>query len=651
MNERPSPSYKSLRQRWEDEEMYPSMKSVWPETRYYSLKNTARLFGKDKEKAQIEERLSLLEKNCSVPVPALIGVIGGKNAGKSSWVSGFLSEPGRKRILTGERFKEGTQRFVFWLPQDLENEASFVTFFHNLLASLFDEKAEILPEDPEHAHEAYTRRNCMHKPIIAYDSQLNGLGLAFLDTPDFQTAMDTGLKQPTSHIRLQWIERVSKLLQCVIFIVSRSDVGNEIFSVPEGYLQQEMRSLPRFLCLNKMRRPEPEVMKDEDVLAANERFQPENTYGAYDFAIRHSEDWIPGDEHSLDMTRKEVPVFFSLEEEMNRAESPPTPTTLRDSLMALDGSALATHYHKKLVEQASEEIENLEKKLLDSQILHKEKFQLRHEELLNQLEEMWPKDNDRNILRPESMRMIQESLERTAPFYAKPTLWMKNKLDSVKNTLSTFADRVKKPFGQTGSTVANRTSDPTISVFDLESMIRHSYNTKPTLGLPQHRLREAWTAVFQTIDKADLELDTKRIDEGTNMLWKDVSLWKKLRLGLAAPAVLSVSLAACLALPIISLGSPVLLQLSLGELLLVLLGTGGLSQKTGYKMFHSAIHEMENRERDIFYRAAYQVFGLPHTLSLKKGLATSPEQTSHMGKNIEWPSPVVCLVEPAILPE
>src|SRR5690606_36088934 len=52
---------------------------------------------------------------CAEMVP-ILGIVGGKNAGKSTFVSTLLSYENRGRCLVGDSEGQGTNRFIVWAP-------------------------------------------------------------------------------------------------------------------------------------------------------------------------------------------------------------------------------------------------------------------------------------------------------------------------------------------------------------------------------------------------------------------------------------------------------------------------------------------------------------------------------------------------------
>ena len=91
---------------------------------------------KRKELCKTADELEQLVNQWDAKFPPLIAVTGLRNAGKSSLVKSFLSDPGRSRTPTGLDMLTATRRYVFWLPESWR-ETSFQHVFFKVLKQVF----------------------------------------------------------------------------------------------------------------------------------------------------------------------------------------------------------------------------------------------------------------------------------------------------------------------------------------------------------------------------------------------------------------------------------------------------------------------------------------------------------------------------------
>jgi len=80
-----------------------------------------------------------------------IAVAGMLNSGKTSLVSSFLSPVGRQRTLRGTSNREGTHRFVLWLPQSWRQDLELWSLLVQRIGDALGQPPEELAEDPAEA--------------------------------------------------------------------------------------------------------------------------------------------------------------------------------------------------------------------------------------------------------------------------------------------------------------------------------------------------------------------------------------------------------------------------------------------------------------------------------------------------------------------
>ena len=140
-----------------------------------------------------ELRLETLRKSASMQSVPIVAICGTVNSGKSTITSSFLSEDGISRVLLGQREAYGTNRFVFWLPATWRGKEQAAQM-EELIEQASGSKPEFLSDDPEQAAAQYNARADLQReffiPLLAFDPKLDQGGIAFLDCPDIQRALD-----------------------------------------------------------------------------------------------------------------------------------------------------------------------------------------------------------------------------------------------------------------------------------------------------------------------------------------------------------------------------------------------------------------------------------------------------------------------------
>jgi hypothetical protein len=518
----------------------------------------------------------------------------------------------------------------------------------------FGNKADDLPDEPEAAHRAYQQRNSFGQPLVAFDPELDALGFCFLDTPDFQTAYDSEDTEPSAHLRFDWIGKSARLLQGVVFIVSRSDIGNQIFSMPENFIAEEMKDFPRYLCLNKIRKPQPELIDDADVVRAIECYGAKKTFGAFDFDIRNSEEWLPRTEEAFTLTERAAPVFFDLQvKEFGPAIT--TETLLTHELRSLDESTLLSTNRDRAVSRLIREIELTKTSLLQRIDSHQKHLNQVLKELREQLETMIP-TNDKDFIRmtPKLQEHLGTAIRESAPIYVR-SLYLTDKflgrvMDPVKKGMKVFIkwSSIKRWFSKESEN--EKQAKDVSGLFTPEIFANMSFNRKPTSHLAHDDLLRAWAEIISHLN-VDLNDETVEIlNQEARALWRGLPFWKKATLSasnLALVAVLVTPVAGLAATPIVTLGGAFIAQLSVAELFIGAgIGTTTteiLSKIIGGETLKERLDEFSRLQRLQLYCLAHDAFHLPRN---NKDYEAVLKSTLY-GKSGPLP-PCLELVQPAI---
>jgi hypothetical protein len=225
----------------------------------------------------------------------IMAVLGGLNAGKSSVVASFLSSSGRQRVPRGQADKQGTHRFVYWVPESWLKEEAIRNAFFELLTAVHGPEREYPSDDPLKAEGQYgSGRNdlaVLKIPLIATDTNLDALQTALLDCPDVQThdrdapASASRLDNP----RLDFLMDSSRICSAFLVVWLRGQMRDGLLGVMLKRLRERAVKAPVYLLLNQIEPGEGEparTLYDSDVIRnLKDSGIGDHCYGAFDFNL------------------------------------------------------------------------------------------------------------------------------------------------------------------------------------------------------------------------------------------------------------------------------------------------------------------------------------------------------------------------------
>src|SRR6056297_1402071 len=149
-----------------------------------------------------------------------IAVAGMLNSGKTSLVSSFLSPVGRQRTLRGTSNREGTHRFVLWLPQSWRQDLELWSLLVQRIGDALGQPPEELAEDPAEAAGQYNNRSGdsakLAVVLLATDPGLDEIGVGLLDCPDIVSDEELGLGSP--ELRRELLGRAATLSSAFLIV-------------------------------------------------------------------------------------------------------------------------------------------------------------------------------------------------------------------------------------------------------------------------------------------------------------------------------------------------------------------------------------------------------------------------------------------------
>ena len=270
-----------------------------------------------------------------------VAVAGMLNSGKTSLVSTFLSAAGRRRCLRGANDREGTHRFVLWLPSAWKHDIELWGLLLSRIGDALGSPPEMLSEDPGEAHAQYNNRGgdagTLGVPLVATDIGLDAAGIGLLDCPDIVSDESLGLGSPEARRRM--LGKAATLCSAFLVVTAAESSRDTTLAELLRIASDLMPGVPRLLAVNKVRPQQTpdQVLEAFGPLARNHGI--ETTYAAYDFDVPASRPYIPTDSVSHKFSVDEVseqgplPVFFSLAADPER--NPPNAIDANRLLAAL----------------------------------------------------------------------------------------------------------------------------------------------------------------------------------------------------------------------------------------------------------------------------------------------------------------------------
>lgn len=581
-------------------------------------------------------QLRASEQMRSFPIIAITGLL---NAGKSSLLASFLSPQGRRRVLIGQGSDQGTHRFVLWVPASWQQDGSSWRMLTDRMQQLFGGKIEQLAEDSAVAFQQYNGHvvpsllidggdpvsqadaDPLTIPLIAWDSMLDQWGVAIMDCPDIQTGLlpeemtaqkasehqgtpREGLTADASRLaatyRSKIMERAMRVSSTFLVVAGANNLHDQSLAQLLQGMQQEMAGIERWLLINRVpRRYRIEEIAVE-ITPSIDRFGLQRVYMAYHFDGPHQRERLPKEPLGLDVGDVALPVFVELYP--RRSPQPPDviPETqyLNDLGRQLDRSQLWHDQQGSLMEQLRERLVDARKEFTQQQA---KKHQLVHRlqrslAIASYEFSLDPKKTTGEVRLHASQEIIQQvsrSLERTAPWWAKPSRLVLRIAESTKqqwtqlskrlNPMKMLEDQSRQVFQGVQEKLHRGELGQVISAAALAEPLRRDLGHLQLVpsgpsAVELDRRCQQMIDRFQVQSKA--RLDDQELDRLTEEVWKAMSWKQRLWNGVVPASLLFAPLLAVIALPFDMGGSSVLVLASIKELLVA--GVAGV----GIAMFN-----------------------------------------------------------------
>ncbi len=580
------------------------------------------------------------EKMANCPIVAVVGML---NSGKTSLVATFLSEAGQARVLRGDANREGTHRFILWVPQGWRDDPQTWSSLHELLRDTFGAPVEDLSDAPDEAHKQYNNREGAGQhlgiPLVATDPALDQLGIGLLDCPDVQSesfVMDT----EQENVRLQFVSKAARLCSAFVVVTSLSDARDGTLERIVTVVGKRMPGVSRFMAVNRIRPRYTPAQVREDLNDFLQRHDMDACFGAYHFEIADSSKYTPPAPEDISQGPGEpLPLFYELNPDDEK--NPPNEIDDASYLVHVAGQLDKGQLFRERTQALWQELGSSTRRSLEQIKAYATEQQTRTRKLLEMLQGaaldcLGRKDDHGQVieLRLHLTRLLGnqmlESITRLAPWYLKPGLWMNKWVRHATNVLrSTTTDL--NPVAK-AKAKAKESAD---KIKQLEKRLTGSgHGALITPDRLARALRAEGFVEASEIDRSLVEekcetiisrfhtenetaLDADKLDQAVAEMWLKVPRWKKWTAAATSLGTLMLSMTAAMMIPL-DMGASVIFAASLPELVAAAGVSGVASFLVGRQSLKDAEFEAARIQLGDFFAIACDELGLPRQLATAK---------------------------------
>lgn len=646
----------------EDDDQRAAVNRLYPDPRPESFLSSLRRV-EPKLASEVMSAGRLVHNGAKIAEYPTLAVAGMLNSGKTSLVASLLSPEGRKRTLRGIANRQGTHRFVLWLPEKWREEDELWNLLLEDFGDAIGHPPELLADSAEEAHQQYNNRDggaaSLGIPLVATDQALDKIGIGLLDCPDIVSDEVFGVGSPEQ--RRMLLGRASPFCSAFLVVSTPSMARDRSLGEILQTISDLMPGIPRYLAVNKIRA----AQTAEDVLESFEpqasKFGVDRVYGAYDFEIPSCENYIPksaqdGDREILIENSAEdpQPIFFSLRSDSD--QNPPA---------AISSERLLTHLPTELDRPASSDQflsgrqAALRRAIWDVGLVainddaekSNQKTARAQRTLLDTTLGLFTKQNAAGKITEVRMHQSERIVKQlatafcdAAPWYARwgvrintfIQLRTKAASDLLKQyaptkLAETYAESIKEKFKtkKVGLLVDPSDLDESLRRFGAPLTLPHWFG-QTNDPLDANDWKEANTDVLRIFDENDrVQFDSEQLNQVAEEMWRHIPRHKKLAFGLTPLAALLATFGSILMLPF-DFGTSVLANASIVELLAAAGLTAFSAYWAGGKSAQTLSNQAAVEQMSMFYAILCRRLGvdagspLP-SISIKQTKVTFPE--------------------------
>ncbi len=631
----PSPLFEQLSQLKKDYETRPltqdaSVRDLLREreailsvqTQIQTAEHSTNPLGATGSTAEISSAIEQASAMVNSPVCPILAVVGMLNAGKSSLVATFLSggKGPNDRVLIGSANTEGTHRFVLWLPESWRTNPIIWQYITQRLSHIFHCTPETLDRNPTEASRQYNdltvrevidplgnrvKRQAIEIPLVATDPQLDRLGVALMDCPDVQTGLMSGWEKGTrldelamaaARVRFDVLERASALCGAFVLVLPANAMHDQTVSRLLKMLEVRMPHVQRMLAVNRVPRKYDALEISEEMKRLYGAYQPSRIYMAYHFSGPERRERLAAvptelQERFVSSSGTELPAFFRIDQ----SPIPQPPNKVQEDAWMLhlgeqlEGNVLlADAIESSLTTLKQTMLQGLQRGrdwIDESNARLDATHRLLTEACLDFSIDPSSSPQQPKIRLQASRQIVEQiagSLERTAPWWARPGRWVQRLAQASKESVGYATSWVKMPtwmiergnsVGQWVRTRFQRGEGGKIVTSDalVEALRKRDHDGLLGLDGDSIRKERVKTICQHAIDRFQAEsatqLDSEQVDQLTKRLWGEMPMSKRILSGVAPAGILFAPLLAVIMIPLDFGGSSVLVFASLKELL------------------------------------------------------------------------------------
>lgn len=209
-----------LKESWEILSNNKGIRETWPDEKELTLLDFADQC-KDETLRNNKEELEQCHRTGKLNLVPTLAICGGIEAGKSSIIASFLTDENQERVLMGGGMENGTHRITVWLPSEWEEKRELA---NKLLKETFGCEPEFLLENGKEAKDQQQKHKSIETPLIAFDDNLNELGIALIDCPDRERMELDGAETNGEDIRDRVLKKISKMACGLVLVIKESDI-------------------------------------------------------------------------------------------------------------------------------------------------------------------------------------------------------------------------------------------------------------------------------------------------------------------------------------------------------------------------------------------------------------------------------------------
>ncbi|MFO0013962.1 MAG: hypothetical protein ACK553_14580 [Planctomycetota bacterium] len=571
----------------------------------------------------LREALAQAQAIAAAPACPIVAVLGMLNAGKSSLVATFLGGSNdsdhRRRVLIGSANNEGTHRFVLWLPHSWRSQPEVWDFVTTQLESVFGARCEMLADDPVEAARQYNdlsprpcrdgsgnaiQRHPIQIPLIATDPNLDRLGIALMDCPDVQTGLVAASSTSTpitryeeasaraAEARFEVLSKAATICSAFLVVLPAHALHDQTVSRLLKLLEHRMPHVQRMIAVNRVPRryATSDIAREVDQLYRSSHIR--RIYMAYNFEGPQARDRLPVAPQEIGMLSDHpaLPLFFRID----TAPIPQPPDPIPDAtwLIRIGGQLQATDLLADAIRSAGTHLTTTVHRSLSLATQHLEQLGQQSRYLQQVIADSCtdfsidPTSASQSGLRLQASRQIiqqiAESLERTAPWWARPGRWMQRIAQAGKSTVAGAVSWIRIPgwvadgSSAVGEWVRARFKRGEAGrVVTADTLCDHLAR-RDSLGLlglddyPEKRnaIRDACQRAIERFQAESVaRLDADHIDALTSKIWSEMPMRQRILSGVAPAGILFAPLLAVIMIPLDFGGTSVLVFASLKELL------------------------------------------------------------------------------------